>query len=175
MNEYRQLVIVAGTGRNSGKTTLVCNILEKFSHLKPLAVKISPHLHKASQDILLVKSQEGFLIYRETSLEGIKDTSRMLVSGASESYYIHAYDHYIGEAFNWFVENIAAERAIVCESPSLRKYINPGVFIIADSDRITEKRDFGELASLADLTHRFNHTKTLPGCLHYSDGGWTCI
>lgn len=150
MKKLNKLLIVAGTGRNSGKTSLACSIIKQFIDIKPIALKISPHFHKPSEGLEVLFQHRDYNIYREWSEKGHKDSSKMLISGASEAYYIQVYDNNAGEAFNWLLKNINADQPIVCESPALGRYIQPGGLIIADSESIANKKDLGELYSQAD-------------------------
>ena len=92
-----RLLIIAGTGRGSGKTTLACLIIRRFSHLGPLAIKISPHFHAPGEGLVDWHRGEKFNIFHESSKTGVKDTSRMLESGASGVYYIQAYEAHVRE------------------------------------------------------------------------------
>ncbi len=151
MNKLGNLLIVAGTGRNSGKTTLACNIIKQFSDIKPIALKISPHFHEPSSGLELLKSDADFNIYKERSETGDKDSSKMLISGASAAYYIQVYDNNAGRSFRWLVDYLHTGNPIVCESPALRRFVEPGVFIIADSDHIVSKKDLSDIHGLADF------------------------
>lgn len=151
MNKLENLLIVAGTGRNSGKTTLACEIIKQFSELEPVALKISPHFHEPSAGLVLLKSDIDFNIYRELSERGDKDSSKMLISGASAAYYIQVYDNNAGRAFRWLVDYLNTTDPIVCESPALRRFVEPGVFFIADSDHIVSKKDLSDIDGYADF------------------------
>jgi hypothetical protein len=74
--------------------------------------------------------EENFEIIEETDLNGIKDTSKMLLAGAKKVYYIRSKDNHIKEAINEFLKTFYHSEFIVCESISIRKYVNPGLFIM---------------------------------------------
>lgn len=169
---YKNVLVLAGTGRKSGKTTLACLIIEKFRHLKPAAVKISPHFHEPTEGLINWHIDENFNIYRETSMSGNKDTTRMLRAGAECAYYIQAYDKYTKEAFRLAINNIPEGTPVICESPSLAKYIKPGVLFIADSTEFKHRKEIKVLLSRADkvfypLTEKINLNN-----LDFSGGGW---
>jgi len=45
-SKYPNILLVSGNGRNSGKTTLACKIIERFSKDHEITgLKISPHFH----------------------------------------------------------------------------------------------------------------------------------
>lgn len=152
MKDFSNLLIVAGTGRESGKTFLVCSLINQFQNLKPIGIKISPHFHIPTPGLVLLHKSNDYNIFREDSENGSKDSSRMLISGALSAYYIQVHDKYTGEAFSWLIDYLNTERPIICESPALRRYAVPGVFIITDSEQITSKKDLGDLYDKADVT-----------------------
>jgi len=147
---YNNVLVIAGTGRESGKTTLACLIIKKFRHLKPVAVKISPHFHEPTEGLINWHIDANFNVYRETSRIGNKDTTRMLSAGAADAYYIQAYDKNAEEAFKLVAYNIPADTPVICESPSLTKYIEPGVLFITDNKDVKYKKETKVLLSRAD-------------------------
>lgn len=153
MQLLSQILLIAGTGRNTGKTTWACKIIEKFSvHQSVIGLKISPHFHRGTDSLKAVIENDNFRIYQETSYISSKDSSRLLSAGATKVYYIECLDEFIKEAFEAFQKIIDSTGPIVCESPALRKYIKPGIFIIVDnSSNRNKKKDVLESKSKADL------------------------
>lgn len=147
------LLLIAGTGRNTGKTLLATSIIQKFAlEYKITGLKISPHFHSGTESLKTIYKNENFNIYQETADTSSKDSSRMLKAGAHQVFYIECYDEYMQEAFEKFLHSIDIPGPIVCESPALRKYIKPGIFIIVDSDQNTNKKqDVLESKEVADL------------------------
>jgi hypothetical protein len=128
--ESKNLLLVAGSGRNSGKTTTVCKIIEQFRDLEITSVKISPHFHSPSDGLVAYSGKPGYEVYEETNRDSLKDSSRMLQSGAKKVYYIQTIEERINQAFLDVYLSIPTDRPVVCESPSLINYIEPGLFII---------------------------------------------
>jgi len=148
--QYNNVLVIAGAGRESGKTTLACIILEKFSHLKPVAIKISPHFHEPTEGLINWHIDNNFNIYLETSRSGNKDTTRMLNSGADIAYYIQAYDKNVLNAFSLVINNIPGDIPVICESPSLVRYIKPGMLFLTDNKEVKYKKDIRTMLSRAD-------------------------
>jgi len=169
---YNNVLVIAGTGRESGKTTLACLIIEKFRHLEPVAVKISPHFHEPAEGLINWHLDNNFNLYRETSRSGNKDTTRMLNAGAADAYYIQAYDRNTKEAFRLVISNIRADTPVICESPSLARYIEPAVLFITDNKEFKYKKEMKVLLSRAHkvffpLTEKVNLSN-----LDFSGGRW---
>ncbi len=147
------LLLIAGTGRNTGKTLLATSIIEIFSaDYKITGLKISPHFHSGTESLEAIYKNKNFNIYKETSLNSSKDSSRMLKSGASQVFYIECYDEYMEKAFKKYLQITNSSGTIVCESPALRKYVRPGIFIIVDGlSNQNKKQDVLDMKRKADL------------------------
>ena len=127
------MVMVGGNSRNSGKTTLACSIIEKLSKtyevigLKLTSIrpgeddKHGNHSEKITSD---------FTIFEELDAGSLKDTSKMLRSGAKHVYYIHVTDTFAENAILHFLSSYINKELIVCESRSLRNIIEPGLFVM---------------------------------------------
>ncbi len=126
---HPNILLIAGSGRNVGKTSLACAIIDQFKDSGISAIKISPHLHHLeNEDNLLVKNKY-FQIINETSLEGLKDSSKMLKAGAEKVIYVQSEDDHIEEAFDAANDFIDMHGLIIVESGGLRKVLKPGVFL----------------------------------------------
>ncbi|MDX2415506.1 MAG: hypothetical protein QNK33_09980 [Bacteroidales bacterium] len=172
MQNYPNLLIIAGTGRNSGKTTLACAVIEKFKNLKPVGLKISPHFHEPSDGLRLINNEKDYRIFREISVSSGKDSSKMLASGASEAYYIQVFDRNAEAAFAWLLENIDGNNPIICESPALGRFVKSGLLLIADSNTIVNKKDLGPLYEQSDKTIMYGEADSLADTIAYKDGVW---
>jgi len=73
------VIVVSGNGRNVGKTTLVCALIEALPEYRWTAVKISAHEHQAHQPI-----------WKETAPGEGSDTARFLAAGAERAFLVTA-------------------------------------------------------------------------------------
>lgn len=154
MKSYPNILIVSGTGRNTGKTTLVCSIIKKFSKEQEIvAVKITPHFYDFTPENALVIN-DRFVISEEKNVESTKDSSLMLKSGAKKVYFIQVFDNNLEEAFNKLLNLIDENSLIICESARLRKHIKPGVFVLMNNKETFEKNS--DLAQYADIVSSFD-------------------
>jgi len=170
----RNLLLVSGTGRNSGKTTMVCRVIQQFRDFGIISVKISPHFHDPSEGLIPLYVNQGFIIYEETNRSTSKDTSRMLRCGASRVFFAQVSEDYLGKAFNELRKWIHANNPVVCESPSLIKYVDPGVFVIMISGTGINSKDIEEMRLLPHLEYdlkKLSDTASLP--FGFDTGGWT--
>lgn len=147
---YPNLMLVAGTGRNSGKTSFVCQVCEEWALPLPLlCIKISNHIH-VQEGTKPVFTTPEFTIYEETMVTSDKDTARMLKAGASRVLFIEADREFVFPAFEQALKLVPPNSAIICESGTLRRYIQPSLFIMLHTIGSEPKESSKDLILLAD-------------------------
>jgi hypothetical protein len=153
MKELKNILLVSGSGRNCGKTTLACNVISKVTEKENvIGIKISPHFHRMKNNHKLVAEGFGFHVFRELSIESEKDSSRMLKAGASEVYFIQSEDADLEGAFEKLHLLIPANIPIVCESGSLANVFKPGLHLLIKGENADEnKKSFVSNLKKADF------------------------
>lgn len=173
MKTIQNLLLIAGTGTKSGKTSLACKIIKEFKSLNVYSIKITPHFHETTEGLITIIEKEGYSVYEETNLETDKDTARMLKSGACKVYFAKVWDDKLAEAFSAIMKIIPPDAPVICESPALRNFIEPGVFIIMTSDVIHKHKDIKHLQALPHIMLKYEElekTDTLP--IVFEQGKW---
>lgn len=175
---FPKLIVVGGTGRNSGKTSFLCRLIEKYRGAMPVtALKVSaiypgenefhgPHPEKSGEEIQ---------IFRETDIHGKKDTSRMLLAGAKEVWFVSAGDDKLENALEMFFENVNQDAIIVCESNSLAGLFKPGLFImIKRNEHRPFKQRVIELEKYADMVVNYEDGSFDPLVerINFNHAGW---
>jgi hypothetical protein len=179
MKAYPNILLIAGTGRNTGKTTIACAIIKKFSKTQPVTgLKISPHFHGETEGLVNLYKGNDFNIYEEMSTSTRKDSSLMLKAGAVKVFYIETRDEQLKLAFETLMKIMDDDVPMVCESPGLGKLIDPGIFIIADNQKNkNQKPDILQLKAQADIW--INDFELELGDLieriQFSDSSWRLI
>jgi len=151
---FPNLLMIGGSKRHVGKTTLVCQIIKQFSKEYPIiALKASSirqdetikhGLHENSPD-------SKWEIVEENNRSGLKDTSKMLLAGAEKVFYIRAEDKYLASAFLLWHKTLDSSFFIVAESIGLRFIIEPAIFLLLKFDYPHEiKNSFYQLEKYAD-------------------------
>lgn len=129
------VLLISGSGRNCGKTSLACSIITDLSKSKNVvALKISPHFHKLSEKQVLLFSHDDFKIYKETDSASSKDSSRMLAAGASESIYLLCEDKNLYKAWARLNKVLSQHQAVVCESGSLARLFKPAIHLLVEGE-----------------------------------------
>jgi hypothetical protein len=168
------LIIIAGTGTKSGKTTMACRIIEQFKNLGIAAIKISPHFHETTAGLITLEEEPGrFAIYEETNRESNKDTSRMLQAGATHVYFAKVFDDRLLFVFNKIKELIQDGAPIVCESPALRNFVRPGIFIIMSSDSHNKLKNISRLLDLPHVMFKLEELAEISNFpIEFAKGKW---
>ena len=149
-----RFVIIAGTARNVGKTTLACQIISSFQNKKVIALKFitlkkdgfkHAHHQQVKTFELIEEQVKAIEEYSE------KDTHKMLRSGAQQSFMLVSQEECISEAIKSFLVKAKGADVIVVESATLRKYLEPKAFIIVDRPDAEQKKAYiQELIPLSD-------------------------
>ena len=149
----KNLIIVAGVGRNVGKTELACRLIRKFSARTDVyGLKVSaihPDEGIFHGDHTNLESGIDLLEVTRRGLE--KDTSRMLRAGAARVFYLQGDDQRIRTGFQRYQSMLPAEAVTVCESSSLWKYVQPGLLVLVRSPHVEVKPRAAELLDKASL------------------------
>lgn len=141
MKRIPNLLLVSGAGRNVGKSTLVCRLIEKFKAEMLMAVKISPHFHES------IPKNIPYIIEKEINPNRGKDSSRFLKSGAAEVYYLQVHDEHLAEAFDKILGKNINDRPIIAESGGLAKFIQPGLMLFVEGeDSVVKNKPIKEKA-----------------------------
>jgi hypothetical protein len=170
------LLLIAGTGTKSGKTTLACRIIEQTADLKITAIKITPHFHETTPGLTLIHEEPGYAIYEETNTGSSKDTSRMLQAGASKVYFAKVLDESLLYVFNKILDLIPQGTPIICESPALRYHTEPGAFLIISSQTTNKFKDISKLQALPHVMFKLEELETIGTIpVKFANGKWEVI
>lgn len=160
-NIRKNILLIAGTGRNVGKTLFACQLINNLkckNHL--ICIKISPHFHKISDKLELIKETADFVIVKEKSKEGNKDSNRMFKAGSKEVYYVQGKDDTLPDILSYFEEIIPPDNPIICESGGMRDLIIPGLFLMIDKKNNKQIKPRAiKYKQLADKKIEFNGEK----------------
>src|SRR5665647_2154287 len=167
------LLLIAGSGTKSGKTTIACRVIEQFNELNITAIKITPHFHETTPGLKTIYEEKGFAFYEEAKPDSTKDTSRMLHSGASKVYFAKVFDDQLLFVFNKIKDLIPEGTPIICESPALRNYIEPGVFLIMSSETTRTRKDISRYLAFPHLYFKYEKLTEISSIpVGFENGRW---
>lgn len=150
---YPNLLLVSGSGRDTGKTLLACQIIQKFTrHHRIAALKISRHRHEHGEEpgLQLAGEGNGYRIWYDT-VQSAKDSGRFLNSGAELSIYIETTDLYLNEAFSHAMRLIRPGSMVVCESGGLVHLVQPALMIFVQEGEGQISPEKAAVRARADL------------------------
>lgn len=135
------LLLIAGTGRNVGKTTLACQLIQKFAGKFDITgIKISPHFYQTGKNTKIIVRNKNYVLMEETNKLSDKDSARMLKAGASNVYFVQAADFYLRKVMEDVLHIVGYEKPIVCESGGLIKFVRPGIFLMLGRHDVSQKK-----------------------------------
>lgn len=131
-------IIIGSTGRNTGKTEFACRLINSWSGKSEVVglkvTTINKHEGKCPRGgdgCGVCSSLVGdYEIIEETGLDGKKDTSRMLVSGAKKVYWLKVSSTALDNGIEALLKLIPDDVAVVCESNGVRNVLKPGIFLV---------------------------------------------
>jgi len=173
---YPNILLVTGNGKNVGKTTLSCAVIEHFKNEKIIGVKISPHFHEFDPEIEDVLYQtDDIIIIEEHRKNTGKDSSKLKTAGAYRVFFVMVLDHNLQEAFDKLMEFAGTEYPMIIESAALRNIIKPSVFLLLTHiDRPKPKESILPLLEYVD--HKITLTQEghdfTPSELNYKRQSW---
>jgi hypothetical protein len=134
-NIKKNILLIAGTGRNVGKTLFACRLIEELACKNELVcIKVSPHFHELSKELEIIRETEDFIIAKENNKKGSKDSNRLFQAGSKKVYYVQAKDDHLPEVLSYFEKILTPETPVICESGGLRDLIEPGLFLMINKE-----------------------------------------
>ncbi len=159
------MILIGSTARNSGKTTLAVELIKRFKGKKTviglkvttIAKKNSGCIHGTAGCGVCTSMTKDFEIIEELNPTGNKDTAMLLASGADKVYWLKTLFSHAAQGLEAVLKKIPAEALIVCESNSLRKVVQPGVFIMVKNMEDSQiKKTANEVIDQADIVYENN-------------------
>ena len=148
---FENIILIAGSGRNVGKTTLACQLIKTENKKGINAVKITPHFHEPTPGLIEVEKGDNWMIYEETNSLTKKDSSLFLHNGAKKSFLIQSEKENLGEAFSALRNLLPKNNPVIIESTGLTEIIKPGLLIFVLPDGECKKTEIESMLEQADL------------------------
>jgi molybdopterin-guanine dinucleotide biosynthesis protein A len=159
-------IIVGSTGRNTGKTEFACRLIKQYSNQhKIIGVKVVTIERNETESCprggkgcgVCNSLQSEFEITEETVIDPSKDTSRMLMAGANKVYFLKVDKNCLENGINALIELLPNNAMVICESNSIRKVLEPGLFlVIKNAEDKVIKESCAEVIKFANKVIRFN-------------------
>jgi molybdopterin-guanine dinucleotide biosynthesis protein A/molybdopterin-guanine dinucleotide biosynthesis protein len=182
------MLMVGAAGRNLGKTTFICRIIERLSKTQPVvAIKVTAfddvdgQIVAEMQKCQTYKTLEGrFGITREGEGSDAKDTHRMFHAGADKVYWLRTLKSALDDGMRALFDRMKSDGVavetdcLICESNSARKAVEPGLFVIVRQDGDDFKPSCTEVYDDADRVVQFygDRWDVEPEDVDFSEARW---
>lgn len=141
MINIQGMLLIGSGDKNAGKTKFACSLIKKFSpRCSIVGIKVTVleetevTFHHLSEGCDVCLSAQGsYCVAKETNSQINKDSSRMLASGAKQVYWLQVWRKNMEEGIGVLLDIIGDDAVSICESNSLRQFIEPGVFVMVKS------------------------------------------
>ena len=163
------LLTISGNGRNCGKTTLACSIIQHIAQQTPvIGLKISPHLHELEKESQVLYQKPYCKLVRETLLSR-KDSSRFMQEGA-EAYYLQTTDERLWYVFTEVLPlYLDKDKPIVAESGGLKKHCSPQLSL--EVNRRSEEQQNVAVSFLGNPSFQVPYS-AVADRVHWQGGKW---
>ena len=158
--KINQMILIGSTGRNSGKTTLAVELIEKWKNKFPIiALKITTIQDKNGKCPrgghgcgVCTNIKEDFELIEEDNKNKNKDTSLLLSAGAKKVYWLKCLNNHLYDGIKHFMGQVPENTLIICESNSLRNVVIPSSFIMLKNvENNVIKKSASEVIDKADV------------------------
>ena len=170
------VLMIAGTGRNVGKTTLACRLITQTAKkFAVTAVKISPHMHQQEEPGEVLAETNDYLLLRERGSNSTKDSGRMLAAGATEVFYLQLRHRNLTTEFLKFLQHLPSSQPVIIESGALLELAQPGLFVLVkNKNGPAEKPGLDSLGHPPDVVLNFenNEFDFDPGRISFTGEKW---
>lgn len=153
------MLMIGATGRNAGKTELLCQVIRAHAARVPIAaLKVTPVAradagcpHGGEGCGACSSLDEPWCVTPELDAASGKDTSQLLRAGAREAWWLRVREEALADAAADLLSRVPAGWVSVCESNRLRRVVEPGLFLLVRSEgESIAKPSARSVADLAD-------------------------
>ena len=179
------MLMIGATGRNAGKTEFACALIRRLAPAVPVtAVKITVIREVAGACArggagcgVCVSLEGRYSVEEEHDPGPAKDTCRMLQAGAQRVFWLRVHKDHLDEGVRALLGQIPAGTAVICESNSGRRALEPGLFLVCrpQAGGPPGKDAVQDLLALADRVVAFTGTgwDLDPARCRFQAGAWS--
>jgi len=159
------LVVIGGHSRSVGKTSVVAGLICSLREFDWTAVKITQYGHgicsASGESCDCATGDHSWAISEEHDRSGESDTSRFLVAGAKQVFWVRTEQGRLAEAMPSLRQRLEGGRNIIIESNSVLKFLRPDLYLTVlnptTADFKTSAREFLDRADAVILHEANDH------------------
>jgi len=97
----------------------------------------------------------------------------MLKSGAKKVWFAKVWDNQLLNVFNEIMKEVPEGTPVICESPALRNFVEPGLFVIITSSTTNKIKDISHLKKLPHVMIKYEDLQNIDKIpIDFIDGNW---
>jgi hypothetical protein len=127
------LLVVGGHSRNVGKTSVVAGLITALRELDWTALKITQYGHGIcsanGKACYCATADHMWAVTEERDRSGDSDTSRFLVAGAANSWWVRTQQGHLDEAMPRVNQILARAKNTIIESNSVLGFVKPDLYL----------------------------------------------
>jgi hypothetical protein len=127
------IVVVGGHSRSVGKTSVVAGLIAALPEYRWNAMKITQFGHgvcsRNGELCDCATHDHSWSISEERDRSGESDTSRFLVAGAAQVWWVRSQQGRLAEAMPTIRRRIAESENVIVESNSILKFMRPDIYL----------------------------------------------
>ncbi len=124
-------IVVGGSSKEVGKTTLICGLIAAFPELAWTAVKITSHRHGNLGEI-----------WEENNAGQGTDTARYLAAGARRALLVTAQNETLAQVIHTLRSRVEAGSSLIFESNRIVDYLQPDLCLAVDAEGSGTRKPF---------------------------------
>jgi hypothetical protein len=153
------IIVIGGHSRSVGKTSVVAGLISALPEFHWTAVKITQYGHGVcsanGQACDCATADHSWAISEERDRSGKSDTSRFLIAGAAQTFWVRTEQGRLAEAMPALRQRLADARNVIIESNSVLKFLKPDLYLTvldpSTADFKNSAREFLDRASAVIL------------------------
>jgi hypothetical protein len=160
------IVVIGGHSRNVGKTSVVAGLISALPEFRWTAVKITQYGHGVcsanGEACDCATPDHAWAVSEEEERDGKSDTSRFLVAGAEQAWWVRTEQGRLAEAMPRVRQILGGTQNAIIESNSVLRFLKPDLYLTvldpATADFKTSAQTFLDRAD-AVLLHSSDNSK----------------
>lgn len=149
------VVVIGGHSRSVGKTSVVAGLIAALPNYQWTAMKITQYGHgicsQNGESCHCASDDHSWAISEEKNRDGDSDTSRFLLAGAAQSWWVRTEQGRLAEAMPTIRQKLAGSKNAILESNSVLKFVRPDLYLtVLDPATADFKKSAQEFLDLAD-------------------------
>jgi hypothetical protein len=127
------IIVIGGHSRSVGKTSVVAGLIAALPEYNWNAFKVTQYGHgvcsRNGKPCKCATSEHNWMISEEKDRAGVSDTSRFLVAGAAQAWWVRTEQGKLAQAMPTLRRKLAEYENSILESNSILEFVHPDLYL----------------------------------------------